>query len=155
MTSQSKEQQLSIPPIQCMSIILQDGASAPWALLHTCACIWTLHICHRGSLKMLVLDLMLTWCLEHPARTVLCLGRAGDKARAAAEMASPAHSLLNSHSFSPRWGLGDQIPCASAIQAHKEQPRVGDYRGPASWDPLQEALHLWLPKPGEDSGRRW
>lgn len=43
---------------------------------------------------MLVFDLMLTWCLEQPAHTVLCLDRAGDKARAAAEIASLASSTL-------------------------------------------------------------
>lgn len=53
-----------------------------------------------------------------------------------------------------RGGIGHQVPGPSALQEDQEQPRLGHHRGPSPRHPLQEALHLRLPEPGENPGRR-
>lgn len=52
-------------------------------------------------------------------------------------------------------GIGHQVPRPSALQKDQEQPGLGHHRGPSPRHPLQEALHLRLPEPGEDPGCRW
>lgn len=51
-------------------------------------------------------------------------------------------------------GIGHQVPRPSALQKDQEQPGLGHHRGPSPRHPLQEALHLRLPEPGEDPGCR-
>lgn len=51
-----------------------------------------------------------------------------------------------------RRGTGHQVSRASALQEDQEQPRLGDHRGFAAGNPLQEALHVRLAKPREDTG---
>lgn len=49
-------------------------------------------------------------------------------------------------------GIGHQVPRPSALQEDQKQPGLGHHRGPSPRHPLQEALHLRLPEPGEDPG---
>lgn len=51
-----------------------------------------------------------------------------------------------------RRSTGHQVSRASALQEDQEQPRLGDNRGPASGNPLQETLHVRLAEPREDTG---